>query len=588
MTETNSWGGPAPRLKGTGIGRRQLLRAAVWLGLGAVASAACRETSEPPLTTLDATIILTPEGLTRGPGAPYAVRTELAEAQAGREARRRSLLVFHHLSDFRLTDEESPLRSEWVESCPSPLATGAFRPQESLSAQAAAALIAAANRIDRSPVTGRTVDFVLHTGDATDNAQYNELRWFLDLMDGKEIAPSSGSPTYEGVQTESPLPAYGDLLEVAQRAFRPQPLRYPWLAVLGPRDVLAQGSVPPTESTSLSATGSSKIMALGPQAREEVCADPSTLLAPDSFRKIVGDPDTMVRTVTPDQNRRLLSRKEWVEEHFKTAEMPGPAGHGFGAENRDRGIAYYVAEHGPVALIVLDTVNPGGFSAGSMDVEQYLWLEQQLIARSGKYFDAAGRPVTTGNADRLIVIASHHTPAAMNNPFPDSAASADRVRGPQLEELLHRFPNVVLHVAGHTLAHRISARPDPVKRTGGYWEITTASPGDYPMQGRLVEIVDNGDGTLSLFSTVYDSAAPINPGDARDPTPGDGVNEMRLAGLARRISTQDPQMDPRSAGGTQGDRNVEMLLPAPFDLTGGVAIAPRRTRRQLLRPFFPR
>lgn len=557
------------------------------MGLGLAASWACQRGRGQPLTTLDGTIILDPKGnLARGPGAGYSIRTELAEARAGRGDARRSLIVFHHLSDFRITDEESPLRSEWVESCPIPLATSAFRPHESLSAQAAAALVAAANRIDRSPLTGRPVDFAVHTGNAADNAQFNELRWFLDLLDGREVSPSSGAATYEGVQTESPSPSYPGLLEEAQRAFRPEPLRYPWYTVLGVRDVLVQGSVPPSESTSLSATGASKIMAIGPGAQEEVCSDPSTLLAPDSVQKILRDPQTVVKTVTPDESRRLVSRREWVEEHFRTSERPGPLGHGLGQANRDQGTAYYVVEMGPVALIVLDTVNPGGFSGGSMGVDQFLWLEQQLTARSSAYFDAAGRPVTSGNEDRLIVIASHHTVAAMNNPFPGSGGDG-RVRGPQLEELLHRFPNVVLHIAGHAEENRIAARPDPARRTRGYWEITTASPGDYPMQGRLLEITDNGDGTLSIFSTVYDSLAPIAPGDAKDPTPGDGVNELRLASIARRLSAQDPQLTPKAAGLAEGDRNAELLLPAPFEIPVTAAVPRWLPRRGLLRALLP-
>lgn len=86
------------------------------------------------------------------------------------------------------------------------------------------------------------------------------------------------------------------------------------------------------------------------------------------------------------------------------------------------------------------------------------------------------------------------------------------------------------------------------------------------MQGRLIDIVDNGDGSLSVFSTVYDSAAPLNPGDAKDPTPDDGSNERLLAGIARQLAVNDPQLDPDAGGLAASDRNAEMLLTAPFDL----------------------
>ncbi len=552
------------------IGRRRFLRdaglSAAWLGLAL--GLGCLGDDKLALTTLDGTIRLGQDGeLSGGPGEPYEVGTSLAQAQVGREGRRRSLVVLHHFTDFRLLDEESPLRSEWVESCPQPLSRSAFRPQETLSLQAAAAMVAQANRIDRSPLTGRPVDFAVHSGNAADNAQYNELRWFLDVMDGREVKPDSGSAGYEGVQEESPSGAYPELLEWAQRPFVPQRLRYPWYAVMGNRDVLAQGNFPPSEAANGIAVGEEKVVSIGPAASSKVCADPSGLLDPGSSQVVLSDPDTVVRRVGADADRRLLSRQEWIAEHFNTSEEPGPVGHGFGQENAEEATAYYVLEHGPLAFIVLDTVNPGGFAAGSVDAAQFAWLEEQLIARSRRYIDREGQTATTGNVDRLIVILSHHTTETMNNPFPNPETKEERLRGPQLEELLHRFPNVILHLAGHSLEHRIFARPDPAQRFQGYWEVSTASPLDFPLQSRLVEITDNGDGTLSIFSTVYDLGAPLSPGAAEDPTPGDGVNERLLASLARQISVQDPQLNVEMAGLSANDRNAELLLPAPFDLS---------------------
>jgi len=533
-----------------------------------------------------------------GPGEPHQVRTELAEAQVGREKRRRSLAVFHHIGDAQLVDEESPLRGEWQDSCPTPLSTAALRPQETLTVQVVASLIRQANRIDRSPLTKKAVDFVLHTGNAADNAQYNELRWFIDLMDGKQVAPDSGGPGYEGVQSESPDQQYPDVLSLAQIPFMPQGVRYPWYTALGNRDVLVQGNFPPSDASRQIALGGKKIIDLSPARKDEVCADPSILLDPERTREILSDKDTEVRDVTPDENRRLLTRADWAKEMFNSNERPGPRGHGLTQRNVDEGIAYYAFERGLLAFIVLDTVNPAGFAAGSIDAAQFAWLEGEMKARSGRSFDTKGNLVEADVEGRLIVVVSHHPLERLNNPLPDPSGE-ERAQGPALAELLHRFPNVIAHVTGGSATNSITPRPDPQGRGGGYWEVNTTSFVGFPIQGRLLEIVDNGDDTVSLFSTMYDLDTPIDPKTAGDPTPDDGVNEAQLASVARAVAAHDPQRDPGASGLTPSHRNAELLLSAPFDLAGVATPGRHREsgpagrwmegRRRLLRmPDLPR
>lgn len=519
---------------------------------------------ERPPTTLDRTIQLQPDGtFLYGPGEEYVVRTELATARADRDLDRESLVVFHHFSDFALVDEESPARSEWLESCQAPVTESAFRPQESLSLQSAAAIIRAANDVDRSPVTGKAVDFAIHSGNEADNSQFNEQRWFIDLLDGRPLTPDTGAIGYAGVQSEPVFPDYPSLLDDAQAPFVSEGLAYPWYAAMGNRDILVGGNFPPSEAANALAVGDEKLMAIGEAALEQVCAEPAGLLVPGLSDIVFNDPDTVVADVDADEGRRLASRTEWVREHFSSSEGPGPLGHGFSETNRSDGSAYYGFDAGKVRFFVLDTANEGGFSTGSIGAEQFEWLEEKLIQSSSHYFDAAGARVETENEDYLIVIASHHAPSAMNNPFP-GADEEPRFRGPQLEELLHRFPNVILHIAGHSTENRIAAQPDPQGRTRAHWEITTSSSVGYPMQGRLVEIVDNKDGTISIFSTIYESAAPIKPGDADDPTPDDGVNELLLASVARQVAVTDPQLDLNAIGLAASDRNAELLLAAPF------------------------
>ncbi len=97
---------------------------------------------------------------------------------------------------------------------------------------------------------------------------------------------------------------------------------------------------------------------------------------------------------------------------------------------------------------------------------------------------------------------------------------------------------------------------------------------------------------------MYDLAAPIDPREADDPTPGDDeLNEEQLAAVARSVASQDPQSDPEAAGLAVSDRNAEMLLAAPFDLSGVETPGRHRaapatevrgvSRRALLRLILP-
>jgi metallophosphoesterase (TIGR03767 family) len=385
-------------------------------------------------------------------------------------------------------------------------------------------------------------------------------------MDGKLVRPDSGGPGYEGVQAESPDPRYPDLLSRAQLEFTAEGIAYPWYTVIGARDLLVQGSFPPNDAARQTATGDQKIIDLVPERKAEVCDDPSILLDPEQTQAILAGEEAEVRTVTPDPNRRLLDRGGWMREFFSSPETPGPVGHGFAQGNLDDDTGYYTFEHGVLSFIVLDTVNSAGFAAGSLDKVQFTWLGRRLVRRSSRYYDADGNLVESEAADRLIVIVSHHPLDRLNNPLADSSGE-QRVLGPELEALLHRFPNVIAHVTGHSQANRITPRPDPLRHGGSYWEIATTSPVAFPMEGRLLEVADNGDGTISLFSTVYDLAASIDPRDARDPTRDDDVNEEELASIARGLAAHDPQRDLEAAGLAASDRNAEMLVPAPFNLS---------------------
>ena len=84
---------------------------------------------------------------------------------------------FVQITDSHIVDTTSPARFAGAHD----LVPTAWRPWESYSTQILDGIVRAANRIHAS---GTPVDFLIHTGDFVDNAQSNELEWFVAVMDG--------------------------------------------------------------------------------------------------------------------------------------------------------------------------------------------------------------------------------------------------------------------------------------------------------------------------------------------------------------------------------------------------------------------
>jgi len=147
----------------------------------------------------------------------------------------------------------------------------------------------------------------------------------------------------------------------------------------------------------------------------------------------------------------------------------------------------------------------------------------------------------------------------------DNNTGPGRVLGPALLDLLLRFPNVVLWVNGHTHRNTVTPymRSRHAKAPGGFWEVNTAAHVDWPQQARTVELVDNRNGTLSIFGTIVDHVAPTSYG--KHPK-----SALELASLSRELGANDWQERTRPEDGQDGrrgrleDRNVELLVPAPF------------------------
>jgi len=126
----------------------------------------------------------------------------------------------------------------------------------------------------------------------------------------------------------------------------------------------------------------------------------------------------------------------------------------------------------------------------------------------------------------------------------------------QVEALVHRFPNVIAWVDGHTHDNVITPMPDPSGLTAGFWDIGTAAHIDWTSQSWIVEIAHRTDGALSIICSMVDHAS--------HPDPGGLVGLARLASINRELCANDPQYGFDSKGpGQPSDRNVELFLPAP-------------------------
>ncbi|NNG38933.1 TIGR03767 family metallophosphoesterase [Flexivirga sp. ID2601S] len=509
--------------------------------------------------------------LAAGPGYPLVVRTDLAAGTARRDDTRVALASFVQLTDLHVIDAQSPMRFEFLRT-----ATGsAFRPHEALGTQGTSQLVRRINDIGRGPFSGRVFDCVVSTGDNTDNHETVELDWFLTLLNGGTVTPNTGDPKrWEGAQTSGNSfyynpqdPAKDDYKDAgfpylpgyfarATAAHTSPGLHTKWFSVFGNHDDSVEGTLP-SDWGLLKAvyTGDFKFTGFSSGG-----ADSALRAAVQGGATAILGMSSALRTgtkVTPDQRRKPFTPKEYMQAHLAAgATGAGPVGHGFTAENVATGNGYYTFEIAPgVTGIALDSTNRAGFTDGSLGHQQYTWLIDVLERGSSHYYDSFGRKVTkAGVQDSYFVVFSHHTSDSMGNLLIAPDRLEIRHSGPDVRGVLSRFPNVLAWVNGHTHDNRITARGHAVPERS-WWEINTASHIDFPQHARIIDVCDNRDGTISLFTTLVESAAPYQASYGA----GDAAS---LASLYREFSYNDLAMDPQRTGGA-GDHNTELLLTKP-------------------------
>ena len=380
------------------------------------------------------------------------------------------------------------------------------------------------------------------------------------------------------------FPRYPGLLDRAQRTFVPEGLHAPTYLANGNHDGLVQGNE--------DANAAFQSIAVG-------CFKPVTGLSPG-----VSDPNKLLSVSTgffvrPDAQRQFIDRVE-LKRLFRGGRQ-GDA-HGFNfvdkAQLAASGFAatYYAWDPKPgTRFIALDTVSEGGLagvtSEGNIDDPQFRWLEGELKRATAQ--------------DKLVVVYGHHPVRSLSSNIPDENASPCSGRyssesntysgakdssgthdvnpgcdldprdsqplhnGADFARLLSRYPHVVAYVAGHTHENKLLPCGQAAGCTSGgsWWEVNTSAVADWPQQHRLIEVMDNRDGTVSLFGTLLNHGGRLDvPGSG---TGAGGFSGDTLAGIDLTLSYNDPAANragpgkPNGAEGAPQDRNAELLVKDP-------------------------
>ncbi|GHD98989.1 TIGR03767 family metallophosphoesterase [Streptomyces alanosinicus] len=491
-----------------------------------------------------------------GAGWQRVVRGELAAPKSGRAGRRTALAAFVQFTDLHLQDVQHPLRLEYLRSN----GVHSWRPHEALTVQGAISLVERVNTLKGAPATGAPLHFVMTTGDNTDNNAHSELEWFMKVMSGGRISPNSGDPRhYEGVQNSGMklywqpdaalrdndkalgFPHLKGFLAAAIREVQSPGLKLPWYSTVGNHDALPLGCFGSHGDPYLAEAAVSGKKLMDVSARDAMKLGDAIKGVNDPkgahYRDFLKAHARSMRSVTADEKRAPYTPADYLKAHLDPAHQGlGPVGHGYSSANLSAGTQYYAFRiSDDVIGISLDTTDAGGLPQGSLGTAQLMWLDKTL----------------KDNKDSYAVVFSHHTSTSMDNTRPDPARPGEkRHGGAEVLSVLGAHANVLAWVNGHV--HKNVITPHKGSGARSFWEISTASHIDYPHLARIVELVDNKDGTISVFTTLIESAAPHRT-DFAD------LSQTGLSALYRELAYNAPGAS-TTLGGAAADRNTELVL----------------------------
>jgi len=449
-----------------------------------------------------------------GPGTNCVKRldimaTNYSGASVANTAR---LLKFFTITDIHIADKESPVQAIFAVyngGSASASTISAYSPIMLYTTHVLDAAIQTINALHRQ----NPFDLGISLGDTCNDTQLNELRWYIDVLDGQDINPDSGIK-------DDPVPGpYNDYQDEYKAAGLDQTI--PWYQAIGNHDHFLIGANIQNDYTRQAYTNQ-YILNLGDLTDPNYINEHGYYMGALNGTTFYGDllpglgltndiipgiGPTNLFTEPPmvlaaDPNRRSLARKEWISEFFDTTSLP--IGHGFSQTNVTTGFACYAFEpksNLPLKVIVLDDTqgdsdpNDGGYAHGALDTNRYAWLVSEL---------------DKGQAEGKLMIIAAHAPIGVSAGSPGTGWSTNSlitcISETNLIAKLNTYPNLILWIAGHRHFNAITAMPspDPAHPEFGFWEVETSSLRDYPQQFRTFEIVCNSDNTVSIIATDVD------------------------------------------------------------------------------------
>ena len=460
----------------------------------AVLLACCRKDDNPAspagfrsLTTLDKTIVpntispFPPQiypyeiakypdygygGWHNGDGLAYQKRLDLMSVgyTGASVTKAADLLSFFTISDIHLCDKETPASAIYYSYKGGGSPSG-YSASMLLTTQMLNAAVQTINLLNKQS----QFDFGISLGDDCDNAQYNELRWFIDVLDGKLINPDSGVK-------DDPIPGPNNDY---QDSFQAEGLdkSISWYQTLGNHDHFWKGSYPVTDNFRPNYTGldiinlNNPLTGLANRGYYMGSIDGRTRYGDIIGAGATADFQTPPQVLAADPDRRSLKKDEWMSEFFNT--NSSPVGHGFSQSNVSTGFACYTFEpraNLPLKVIVLDDTqqdddpNIGNYSHSSLDMERLQWLVSELAKCQAE--------------GKLIIIAAH-IPIGIGTGLWNPATEVTEQR---LIDSLHNYPNLVMWISGHRHSNAVTPQPspDPAHPELGFWVVETPFVKGFP------------------------------------------------------------------------------------------------------------